>query len=297
MDTEKLRCFISVVEAGNMAMASKRLNISQSAISYQIKQLETELGFPLFVRSSWKRLSLTSAGRQVYDDTLDFMKAFEKYMQTVSSISNAMEGSLKIATFESMAITWLPGIISVFKEQYPKIQIYVKEGDNAFIEPALVNNTIDFAFTSYRERQGIEWIKLAEDPIMAVFPPMHKFGSLASVPIKYFNEEPFIMSMNLYDYDVNKVLEDNNITPRNIICSSQNDHTILQMIADGLGSSLLYSRILKTINTNEIVIKPIEPYYSRELGIAVRSFKSASPAARKFIEITKKWIEKNSPDK
>lgn len=216
-------------------------------------------------------------------------------MQTISSITNVMHGTLKIATFESMAITWLPGIITEFRKLYSDIQIYVEEGDNTFIEPALMNDTVDFAFTSFRKRQGIEWIRLTEDPIMAVCPPGHCFSHYFSIPIRLFDKEPFIMSMNLYDYDVNKVLDDNDIRPENIVCSSQNDHTILQMISDGLGSSLLFLRILETVNTEKLVVKPIEPYYSRELGIAVRSLKSASPAARKFIEITKKWITKNYP--
>lgn len=296
MDLEKWKVFLAIAEFGNLSAAASRMNISQSGASYTIKQLENEVGFTLFSRSKWKGMELTPSGQLVYEQINNLLQESERFTQTISKINGNLTGSLRIGTFESIAITLLPPILAAFQKDFPKIDIYIKEGDNDYLERALRSQKVDLCFSSYQHRSGFHWIDLALDPIMAILPSDHPLAQQDTVPIQVFNTEPFIVSMNIYDYDVNNVLRHSQIKPTNIVCSSQNDHTILALVKQKLGISLLFERIIATetnalgLATGAVVAKLTEPLFARKLGIALPSLRNATPATQTFIQYAKRMF-------
>jgi DNA-binding transcriptional LysR family regulator len=107
-------------------------------------------------------------------------------------------------------------------------------------------------------------------------------------PIEDFHEKDFIISAQGIDYDVHYALESSHITP-NMRFSSTYDHTIIAMISEGMGVSILPKLTLRNLE-NQVDSYLLEPYYSRDLGIAMKSKETMSPAAAKFLEITKKVL-------
>lgn len=241
-------------------------------------------------------MTLTPSGQLVYEQISGLLQESERFTQTISEIKGNLTGSLRIGTFESIAITLLPPILDAFRRDFPHIDIYIKEGDNDYLERALRDKKVDLCFSSKQQRSGFQWIDLALDPIMAVLPSDHPLAQNDAIPIQLFNTEPFIVTMNIYDYDVNNVLRHSQIKPTNIVCSSQNDHTILALVKQKLGISLLFERIIATetsplgLADGAVVAKPTEPLFARKLGITLPSLRNAAPATQTFIKYARKMV-------
>ena len=131
MDWDKLRVFKAVAEAGSFTNAGEELNLSQSAVSRQIGNLESSLGLPLFHRHA-RGLILTEQGDMLLQTTCD---VFDRLQQVESQLTDSRalpEGPLTITTVEFIASTWLIPKIGKFKETYPDIQMTLLLDDRVY---------------------------------------------------------------------------------------------------------------------------------------------------------------------
>lgn len=283
MDVSKWEVFIKVADILNVTAAAEQLNLSQSGVSYVLKCLEQETGFPLFIRHK-QGVALTSSGAEILPVIRNFLNEKEKIEQTISHINGLSRGTLRIASYQSIGITWLPEILRQFMQDFPQIQIDVREGDDEAVENALFSNEVDLAFTSLRERPHCEWIPLADDHLQAILPMGHSYAGEERVPLTAFREEPFISSVSSYEHDMNYFLQLHAIKPGNVVCQSRDAFAIMAMVRKGLGASLLFARIIHAGGVNGLIAKDTDPLVSRQLGIAIASRKGASPAAKMFVE-------------
>lgn len=141
---------------------------------------------------------------------------------------------------------------------------------------------------SKRHTNSLEWISLYEDPLVAVLPKDSPVPENNIFPIQNFHEEHFIISAQGTDYDVHHALDFSHIEP-NMQFSATDDHTIVSMVANDLGVSILPQLTLQNLEV-QVSYYLLEPYYSRELGIAVKSKAAMSPAALKFLEVTRQIL-------
>ena len=283
MDISKWKVLLKVAGVMNVTAAAEQLNLSQSGVSYIIKCLEQETGFPLFIRHP-QGVFLTSAAQELLPVIRNFLSEKEKIEQTISQINGLSRGSIRIASYQSIGITWIPEILRQFKLDFPHIQIEVKESGDKDVEKALCNNEVDLAFTSLRERPQHEWIGLADDHLQAILPIGHRYTDEERVSLDLLKDEPFITSLSFYEHDMNYSLHMHNMQPSNVICHSQDAFAIMAMVRNGLGVSFLFRRILEAGGLHDLIVKDTDPFISRQLGIAVPSRKHATPAAKIFIE-------------
>jgi DNA-binding transcriptional LysR family regulator len=216
------------------------------------------------------------------------LSRYESFEQTINDLNGLETGRLVIATFASIAINWLPPIIHRFGEIYPSIDIHLMEGGTDDIVTWIEEDRADFGFMSKRQTKTLDWISLQDDPLVAVVPKNYPAPKNNLFPIEDFHEKDFIISAQGIDYDVHYALESSHITP-NMRFSSTYDHTIIAMISEGMGVSILPKLTLRNLE-NQVDSYLLEPYYSRDLGIAMKSKETMSPAAAKFLEITKKVL-------
>ncbi len=282
MDIAKWEVFLKVADVLHVTAAAEQLNLSQSGVSYILKCLEQETGFPLFVRHK-QGVALTAPAEELLPAIRGFLAEKEKIGQIISGINGLARGSLRIATYQSIGITWLPEILRQFKKDFPDIEIDIREGGDETIESALAGRKVDLACSSLRERPDCEWIDLGDDRLKAVLPRDHRWAALERVPLELFADEPFISSINAYEYDMNQVLRLRHIRPRNIVCRSTEAFAVMAMVEKGLGVSLLFDRVIRAGGARELLLKDTEPAVARRLGIALASRERASPAAKMFI--------------
>lgn len=287
MDLKKYELFCDVAETGNFTISGDKLGYTQSGVSHIIKGLENEMGFSLFVRTR-RGVSLTDNGNRLLPLVRQLLSENSRLEQTISALNGLYAGSITIGTYSSISINWLPKIIYEFQKDFPGIDIHMKEGGIDEIESWIENNTVDFGFCSSRTSQEFDWIPLHDDPLMAILPKDFPIPKSRTFAISAFQNRPFIISAFGIDYDIHLALTNAKITPC-IRFSSTDDHAIISMVANHLGISILPNLIIQEWS-NLVTALPLEPYSYRSLGIGIKSLEHTSPAAKKFIDYTKRLI-------
>lgn len=289
MDIRKLQLFADVAETENFTKSGNRMGYTQSGVSHMLKSLEDEMGFFLFIRSK-QGVKLTKSGQAILPAVRSLLSKYENLQQTINEINGIETGSLSIATFSSISINWLPKIIYEYKLKFPEVDINVMEGGTDDIIQWVESDICDLGFVSHRKTENMEWFSISDDPLYAVVPKGSPKPEKGSIDIKRFQDQPFIISAMGTDYDVHHALSTSKISP-DILFSSKDDHAIVSMVANGLGISILPG--LTIAGFHDIIdFYPLNPYYSRELGICVKSKDSMTPAAQKFVSLTNEMLPK-----
>lgn len=213
----------------------------------------------------------------------------EQLTQTVSNINGLETGHLCIATFASISRSWLPQVIFAFKQKYPGIEIELLEGGTDDIVGWVENSQADLGLLSKKRASSLRWTPLYEDALMAILPKDYPVNGREAIPMKEIEKWPFIISAEGVDYDVHNAIQKAGITP-DIRYTSTDDHTVISMVSNNLGVSILPNLVIGTAQS-KILALPLEPYFSRELGIGARADSGLSPAARKFAQTIKETLQ------
>lgn len=288
MSLAKYEIFSTVVEEGSLSRAAEKLNLSQSAVSHAITGLEREWGFLLLSRGR-SGIKLTQNGEHVLLIVREILKWDEQLSQEISKINGIEGGTVRIGTFTSVSVHWLPEILKAFNEQYPNIEVKLIEGDYIEIEHWVSTGAIDFGFVSLPTAQSLESIPLTKDRMQCLLPSEHPFANEKSISPILLKDEDFIVSKKGSDNDVNRVFMKTGLKPK-IKFELGDDQAIISMVANGLGVSILPELILYKVPEN-IRIIPVEGEFYRTIGLTTVSLKTISPAAKKMMDYIKQAVE------
>ena len=281
MDINKYRIFLQSVDCGSFSKVAEETGYTPSGIVHMMNTLESEMGFPLLVRSR-RGVRLTPDGERVAPIFRSLVKWEEQLQQVSSDIRGAVSGSITLGCYYSIAINWLPEVIRQFQKDFPNIKIQMLEAVHQKLDDLLAEQRVDFCVFSAPPAGDVEWIPLRKDRMVAVLPEGHPLAKAESYPIANYGTEPLIMPAEGYDYDIMRVLDKHRITPQ-VSYSTGEDNAALAMIEKELGIGLM-NELTTVGRRNTAAILPLDPPESIEMGIAVPSLKKASPAARRFIE-------------
>lgn len=287
MDIKKYELFADVAETKNFTKSGERIGYTQSGVSHILKSLENEIGFTLFARTK-QGVRLTPNAKRLLPLVHALLSSNENLTQTINNLNGVNTGKLVIASFSSVSIHWLPKIIHRFQEIYPGITISLMEGGTDEIVGWVEDAMADFGFLSRKNIRGLDWVPLCDDPLMAVLPKDYPAPEGGRFPISGFREQPFIISAMGTDYDVHDALDTANVVPR-VHFTSKDDHAIISMISSHLGISILPRLVLRGYE-DQVWAYPLDPFCSRNLGVAVKSLQEMSPAAKKFLKLTQEML-------
>lgn len=239
MDISKLELLCDIAETRNLTLSAERLSYTQSGVSHAINKIEAEIGISLFRRTN-RGVELTRDGETLLPYIRMVVSHGARMQEIIDSIQGLQRGSLCIGTYCSIASHWLPPIINRFQNAYPNINIRLKEGGLEEIEQWMGDGTVDFCFASWRREQSFRFVSLAKDPLYAItsksFVLPEEYNGV--FPIKAFGDYPFIASESGVDEDVTLALHTAGIQPP-VSFYCRDDHTIISMVANGLGVSML----------------------------------------------------------
>lgn len=288
MSLTKLEIFLKTVEMGNLSRAAEALNVTQSGVSHAIRSLELEYGFQLLSRNK-TGVRLTENGERVLTHVREVVNHNERLKQTVAEINGIVAGTLRIGTFTSVSIHWLPAIIHRFHLEYPRIEIKLMEGDYGMIETWIQQGVIDLGFMSLPSSGHLESIPLRKDRMLCVLPKNHSLSKQSIIQYDQLEKEPFIMPASSCGYDVRKVFQAARVH-LDIQFETGDDHAIVAMVENGLGISVMSELALQGQCENVTVVE-LEDKPKRSLGLSLTSIKHALPATKRFIEHTQKWLD------
>ena len=280
MNILKYMAFIKAVEYGSFTRAAEVLNYSQSGVSRMIHDLEKEWNITLLERNR-AGIRLTSDGSRLLPYAQSLCTEYQKLQMQVDDLHGVQSGIIRIGTFSSGAIHWVPNIIKAFQKDYPGIDYELLLGDYTEIEDWIAQGRVDCCFLRLPTRTDFDTIPLGRDRLLAILPQNHPLTQYDRVPIAALAEEPFMLLEKASQAEVSEVFERNGLKPR-VHFTTWDDYAIMAMVESGLGVSMLTEMILKRVPFN-VVVKELDVTAYRETALAIREQETASLAVKKFM--------------
>lgn len=125
----QLKYFVTTVECGSVAEASRKLYIAQPSISTAIKGLEDSFGVQLFIRHHAQGVSLTPGGARFYRKAQELLRMAREFEQNALADNDVVCGQIDIGCFETVAPLYLPRLIKGFHERFPGVEIRLQDGE------------------------------------------------------------------------------------------------------------------------------------------------------------------------
>lgn len=195
MDTLKLAALLTAAELGSISKAAEALGYTQSGVTHIINSLEEEAGFPLLVRGN-RGVRFTAEGERLAPFIREVVQAAATLAQEAALTRGLERGTVRVGTYSSISLRWMPRILEAFQERYPGIAVELLEGNGPEMEEWLSTGRIDIAFTSLQPHFNFETIRIQDDPMMAVLPRTHPMANAEVFPVGRFKGEPFLVYMS-----------------------------------------------------------------------------------------------------
>ncbi len=272
---------MKVVEFGSLSRAAEYFNYSQSAVSQIIISLENEFDIKLLNRSH-AGVSVTSDGEVLLAYIQKLSHAHKELSDKVFELLGIESGLIRIGTFSSISCHLLSPLLKNFKVKHPNIKFELIQGDYRQIETWISEGTVDFGFVNLPTLKDFEVIPIMEDRMLAILPVDHPYARKEFVPLNLFEQESMILLEEGTKKGIQEMFRQHHINAK-IEYRLDDDYTIMSMVENGLGISILAELILKR-TPYQIVTKEIYPSFSRTIGVAIKNRTQASMAVRCFLD-------------
>jgi LysR family transcriptional regulator for metE and metH len=239
LELRDLRLIAAIDECGGVTKASAALNLTQSALSHQLADLERRLGVAVFARQG-KRMVLTPAGERLRDAARPILGSVAAVEAETRNVATQKEEVLRLSTECYTCYHWLPAVMTEFRRKYPKVEPRIVAGATKRVVPALLKGMIDVAIVSdpVRDRR-IQLTPLFRDELVVIVAPTHPWANRRSVePRDFADEHVFTYASRSESTLFQKVLIPAGVTPREH-SSVELTEAMVEMVKGGLGVALL----------------------------------------------------------
>ncbi len=165
IDLRQLATFRAAVEQRTFVEAAKTLHYSQSTVTVQVKQLEAELGTPLFTRIG-KRATLNEAGRALYEHAVAVLNHVDGVRQRMTEFASGEAGHVRLASIEPTASLRLPALLADFLSTRSKVRLTVEVGGARTVSQMVASGNVDLGLASPPAAGlGLTFEPLFEEPL------------------------------------------------------------------------------------------------------------------------------------
>ncbi len=276
----RYKALLKVVEVGSFTKAAELLGYTQPALSQMVASLEKELSMKLLHRSRYG-ICLTPEGERLYPSIESAVRQYDALRRSADEISGLDTGVVRIGTVSSVSAHWLPPIIRTFWQQHPHIQIVLHQGDYASIQEWVRTGAVDFGFVNPHAVKGLETVEVKSGEFRAVVPAGHPLAAKTAVTLEELGREPFLMVESGIFGEPEAAFAATGVTP-NVRLRMHDDYSILSMVEQGLGVSILTELVLHK-TSYDVAALPIDPPVIRTLSIVTKDRRTLPLASKTFI--------------
>jgi LysR family transcriptional regulator for metE and metH len=241
VEMRHLRLISAIAERGSMTDAARLLNLTQPALSHQLRDLEAKLRSPLFVRTG-RRMILTPAGEQLAQIARGVLAQVESFERQVRDGDFATaRGAIRIATECYTAYHWLPAVLREFRGRWPNVDLRVGAEFTDAPIAALRDGRLDLAIVYNRvDDRRIRLEPLFDDELVVVVAPDHRFAARDYVPRSALRDESFFIytTQDRNSSVLREILEPAGVAAANVT-RLQLTEAILELVGAGLGIAVL----------------------------------------------------------
>lgn len=278
----------TIAQQKNVTKSAEILHMTQSGVSHVVNNIEKEWGFSLFHRSK-QGMRLTKNGEYLLTFMNEVLNSNQRLLQEVKLLNGLNYGQITVGTFPSITTRWIPKIINCMNQKYPDIEIDLIEENYENLEELVLSGDIDCAFISDKPNSHrIKFIPIYEDPFYCLVNKQHIICEKDTFPLEEISEFPFILPGKGGAVELNKFFKNNNIRPNIKYEIMDINQSIIAMIENDLGISILPSLLIGDTIPESIKKMKLNTNFTRDIGIIYQN--NLSPAAKKFIEISEEVI-------
>ena len=261
IELRHLRTIRAIQQAGGLARAADMLNMTQSALSHQVKGLEEQAGMELFVRRS-KPMRLSAAGHRMLRAAERILPEIDAMEEEFRSLRAGRTGRLHIAIECHACFDWLFPVLELFRQAWPEIDVDIKAGLAFEALPALNREDVDLVISSDREPPpGILFNPLFDYHPTFVASSQNPLAGRAYITAEDFKDQVLItypVSRDKLDI-FSEILTPAKVEPR-AQRTAELTAVILMLVGSNRGVAVLPDWVMREVKTNaDYVTRPLGP--------------------------------------
>lgn len=243
MELHHLRCFLAVAETLHFGEAAHRLDMLPSALGRNIRLLEESLGTRLFTRST-RRVALTENGILLREEARKLLAHADAIMLQFRQNPRRAHPLLRVGTIDSAAIGLLPGLLQLFRQQYPDVEIQFYEDKTVNLLPRLKSGRLDLVFIRPPAQLDAQFgrVFLCYEPGILALPASHPFAGREYVEMSELEGMPMILPERRsrpHSHDLTMNLFHNAGLQVTVSQMADEKQTIINLVAAGLGLAIV----------------------------------------------------------
>ena len=193
MNLKQLEAFYLVVKRKSVTRAAEDLNVTQPAVTIQVKSLEKSLNLKL-IQHLGKRVQLTEAGELLYQYADKIFDLAGEAKEKMRDFKKLMRGTLKIGTTKNYARYIMPSLLSEFQRRFPRIKVILDEGNSEDMAGSILDMKNELALISQLNLdRRIKSLFFSTVEFVLVASPEHRFSRRESISLRELNGEPVIL--------------------------------------------------------------------------------------------------------
>ncbi len=276
--TQTLRVFVTVASCGNIRDAAKSLRRTDSAISMTLKQLESDLGAPLFETD--RKHTLTALGIEVNKLAQNLLREYDRTTERIVALAEGREGDLRIAAVPSVAAQLLPPVLSAMLADHAGVRIELLDTDSASVHTLVETGAVDLGIGGKPEASaGLSFVALFNDPFRLVCRKDHPLARLARPLTRQdLRAHRLISNKSTAGYsgfDAEGPDHESAISARNVI-------SLMALVRAGAGATILPALATRSIDEDLCAFELHDPMALRTVGFVLRRGGISSPISVAF---------------
>ena len=287
IETRLLHYFLAIAREQNITRAAETLHVTQSTLSKQMMDLETQLGKQLFIRGK-RKLTLTDEGNFLRNKAQEILELMENTESVFKSNCDDLCGDITLACGETASMDFIIEIFRKLHEQYPDVKFHIHSGDADSVMERLDKGLADMGLLlGPIKQEKYAYLNLHQKDIFGLLMPKNcelanqkfiRMEQLKSLPL-IFSEQTFSGHQELEWFGAD-------YRTMNIIATYNLIYNATFLVEKGIGYAMCLDRLVNVKNRN-LTFRPITPDLSVDLYIVTKKYQVFSPAVKIFLEMLK----------
>lgn len=282
MEFRVLQYFLAVTREQSISAAAKSLHLSQPTLSRQLKELEQELGKPLFLRSN-RKITLTEEGILLRKRAEEITQLMQLTQNEIKLSDETIAGDIRVGAGETEGVRTLIKAAQSLRQQYPLIHFHIVSGDKSSVLDELNHGLIDFALL-FGDTDTTRYDALS-------LPSVDRFGVMMQ------KKDPLSLKKVIYPEDLmdkplivsRQMLREHNL-PAIFGCDKINivgTYNLLfngsLMVEEGMGYAICFNHIINTTGNSPLCFRPLSVEICPSMSLVWKKYQVFTKAAEKFL--------------
>jgi LysR family transcriptional regulator for metE and metH len=286
LEVRHLKLLAAIAETGSVTEAGKRLHLTQSALSHQLRDAEEMLGTALFLRLG-KKMVLTAAGEGLLGTARHVLDELRCAETRIQGLNGGTRGVVRLSTECYTCYHWLPPILKKFHSRYTDVQININAASTHRPTDAVLEGTLDVAIVSTPPRnKSLRVTPMFEDELVLVMSPDHRLAELKIVPLRELEGETLLIYPPKEESSLLGILRPAGVEPERILEIPLTE-AIVELASAGTGIAFMPRwAVSPQVDSGRAVVRPLgnKGFLRRWYAVSLRN--QAVPAyLAEFLEL------------